>query len=353
MYKRYLQNLVMIFLLMQAGISYAHVFAPALLEVVEFQKNASAAPDKTLKTSTQRYRIKWKTPLKQPPNSRLIPVLPAHCKPLEKTRIQIQGTARLMQWHVDCGEKGLLNQTLGADGIASSGATVIVRVQLLDGRHYQAVLEASDSRFTVPEKAQVFAVITEYGLLGVEHLWFGFDHLLFVLSLVLLMGFNRTLLFAITGFTLGHSVTLSLAALQIIYFPQDLAEILIALSLVAVAAEMSHRDKTPGLISRFPIALTLLLGMVHGLGFAGALQAIGLPQEAIVQALLAFNIGIELAQLMVILGLWLGYLLLNKYFKKWLSYASSKEHSLNGRLSLVVPIGVLAAFWFWQRVAGL
>ena len=342
---RFLSKLVLLILPMllagQSAQVCAHAFAPALLEIIQ---NSSGNP--------RQFHISWKTPLKQAPRNELQLRFPAHCRAVSTPQVEVANTAQIMRWDIDCGDVGIINQTVGAEHIGSSGASVIVRIQLNDGRHYQAVLSPDNAGFVVPERLQAFAVFQSYTWLGMEHLWLGPDHLLFVVSLIVLIGFHRKLIWAITGFTLGHSVTLSLAALNLIEIPQALAETLIAFSLVLVAAEICRQTSIEhqGILSRFPIALTFTLGLVHGLGFAGALREIGLPQEAIPHALLAFNVGIEIAQLLGIFAIWLLLFCIRKILHR---DSASFWETLQWKLPISVPIGTLAAFWFWQRLFGI
>lgn len=318
--------------------AYAHAFAPALLNVVQIADKPS-----------QQFSVSWKTPLKQPPGSRLQAVLPPHCRPIGKAQRRLENSADVLVWQVDCGEQGLINQEIGASHIASSGTNVLVRVQLKDGRYYQQALAPNRDRFHIPEHRDVMTVLGSYAWLGISHMWLGADHLLFVLSLVVLMGYRRKLVWAISGFTLGHSITLSLAALDIVRVPPALAEILIAFSLILLAAAICKQaaGEHRGLPGQFPTSLTTVLGLVHGLGFAGALHDIGLPQDAIPHALLAFNVGIEIAQLLGIAALWAVLLVLQRLARQANHHA---WENLQWRLPLAIPIGTVAAFWFWQRL---
>ena len=140
-----------------------------------------------------------------------------------------------------------------------------------------------------------------YTLLGVEHILTGFDHLCFVLALVLIVGFNRRLFWTVTAFTLAHSITLALATLGVIHVPGPPVEATIALSIVFVASEIVQQQRgREGLASKQPWLVAFAFGLLHGLGFAGALAEIGLPANAIPLALLFFNIGVEIGQLLFI-----------------------------------------------------
>ncbi|MEP6748518.1 MAG: HupE/UreJ family protein [Bacteroidota bacterium] len=177
-----------------------------------------------------------------------------------------------------------------------------------------------------------------YLVLGYKHILpLGFDHILFVLSLFLLSPKLKPVLWQATAFTVAHSVTLGLAMYHIIKVPSAIIEPLIALSIMYVALEniFSPRLKT----SR--IGVVFIFGLVHGLGFAGALGSLGLPQNAYLLSLVMFNVGVELGQLTIIL---LAYFLLAKWFGNKPYY----------RKAIVIPLSALiaaiAAFWTIQRI---
>jgi hydrogenase/urease accessory protein HupE len=144
------------------------------------------------------------------------------------------------------------------------------------------------------------AVLSSYVRLGVLHISTGPDHLLFVLGLVLLVVGRRRLLWTITAFTVGHSVTLSLASLGLVHIPPAPIEVAIALTLLWVAIELARDRAQPTWSRRFPWALAFVFGLLHGLGFAGALAQVGLPDSEIPLALFGFNVGIEIGQLIFV-----------------------------------------------------
>jgi hypothetical protein len=163
------------------------------------------------------------------------------------------------------------------------------------------VLTASRPAFRVPARESAAAVAGAYLRLGVEHLVSGLDHVLFVLGLVALLRGGRRLVLAITAFTLGHSATLAAASLGLVRVPSAPVEAAIAGSLVAVALALARPDAGAGSgLARRPAALPFTFGLLHGLGFAGALASAGLPGHALPLALLSFNLGIEAGQLALV-----------------------------------------------------
>ena len=183
----------------------------------------------------------------------------------------------------------------------------------------------------------------EYLKLGVEHILLGIDHLLFVLALLLITHGGWTLVKTVTAFTVAHSITLALAALGFVHVPQAPVEAVIALSIVFVAAEiLRSRQGHKGITARAPWIVACAFGLLHGFGFAGALSEIGLPEGHIPQALLFFNLGVELGQLLFIAAV-MSFIVLVKRARIRIFRGSE----------LVPPyaIGSVAMFWVIQRVA--
>ena len=271
--------------LMALGLSapaQAHPLAPSLLEIVE------RAPG--------RAEVKWKTPAVVVPGSELRPVLPAHCRPVQDAGAEVIETAVVRRWEMAC-EAPLEGSSIEVSGIASSRADVILRVALADGRLFSTVLTEGRATFVVPARQGAVAVGWRYAVLGFDHIVTGYDHLLFVLGLLLVRNTGQ-LVATVTAFTAGHSVTLSLAALGLVAVPSRPVEALIALSILFLAVELARgSDAGPTLMRRYPWALTSAFGLLHGLGFAGALTEIGLPAGEIPLALFSFNLGIEAGQL--------------------------------------------------------
>jgi HupE/UreJ protein len=192
--------------------------------------------------------------------------------------------------------------------------------------------------------AAVGTVLWNYGRLGVEHILFGFDHLLFVLGLLLLVDSWPVLLKTITAFTLAHSLALALAVLGVVRVSPAPAEVLIALSIVLVALELTRApDTAPTLTTRYPWAVAFGFGVVHGLGFAGALAEVGLPPDQIPLALLSFNLGVELGQAMFVGTLAVPLVL----FRRHVAAASLL------RRAPAYAIGAVAVAWTLERLERL
>jgi len=316
----------MVAILSCASTASAHPLAPSLIRIEEY------APGQA--------DVTWKTPKLRVPGSKLRPVLPEHCKSLSQPELHEQGTARIYTWRVDCGERGLSNASIGADGIAGSRTDVIVHIELADGRIYRSILTDDKPRWTVPEAQSNWDVFTNYARLGFEHILSGFDHLSFVFGLMLLVSLRR-LFWVVTAFTVGHSITLALSALDVVRVQQRPVEILIALSIGIVAWEVirsANAERTG--FTELPVVMAATFGLLHGLGFAGALRELGLPQGAIPFSLFSFNVGIEAGQLAFLAAALIPVALVS----------SSDSLSRPFRIVSAYVIGSLAFYWVFVRL---
>ena len=240
---------------------------------------------------------------------------------------------------------GGLKGTMSVEGVGKRYSAALVKVVWLDGqsRVYTftgaqpsvQLYGAADDRRGRGEIARA------YTILGIEHILSGIDHLLFVAGLLFLVGFGRRLIGTISAFTLAHSLTLACAAFGWITLHPAPVEASIALSIVLVASEALRQRDT--LARRVPALVSFLFGLVHGLGFAGALKDIGLPQSHLPLALLSFNVGVEVGQLLMVLVAYVVVVRL-PISRRWLGGA---------RRPALYGIGVLAAYWSWLRIAAI
>jgi hypothetical protein len=308
--------------------AHAHRFAPSLLKVTEMAENT--------------FNVVWKTPAQATSNVPLRPTWPESCKITKAAPAQLEGTGKVSSWQMSCpglGANGLVGKTLGIAGLGANQASAMVMIELRDGRHYQEVLNAEQPEFVVPEEPGAGEVMRDYAVLGVEHIWGGIDHLLFVFGLLLLVGGGKRLLWTITAFTVGHSITLSLVTLGFFDYPVALVEFTIALSIFVLAVELTRTERHD-MLWRNPWWLAGGFGLLHGMGFAGALAETGLPQDNVPLALLFFNIGIEVGQIAFIFLVWGIWLLIRRPLLPW-----------QERL-LPVPVyilGALSAMWCIER----
>src|SRR4051812_10827482 len=193
---------------------------------------------------------------------------------------------------------GLAGQTIAIEGLSRTSTDVLVRTESLGGATQTERLSPMKTTFVVEAAPGAWEVATTYLRLGIEHILFGFDHLLFVLALVILVRDRRRVALTVTAFTVAHSITLAAATLGLVAVPGPPLEAAIALSIVLVAIEIVNaRCGTPALTARRPWLVAFGFGLLHGFGFAGALAEVGLPHHAIPLALLFFNLGVEIGQL--------------------------------------------------------
>jgi hypothetical protein len=244
---------------------------------------------------------------------------------------------------VRCGDAGMQG-TLGMEGVGQRYSAALVKIHWLDGQLRVYTLTAAQPTVrlygSADDRRGWGEIASAYTVLGVEHILSGVDHLLFVIGLLFLVGFERRLVWTITAFTAAHSLTLASAALGWLTLRSAPVEACIALSIVLVAAEALHGRET--LARRWPALVAFGFGLVHGLGFAGALKEIGLPAEHLPLALLTFNVGVELGQLLTVGAAWL----LWRLAVHWPATARLRTAALYG-------IGSVAAWWSWLRIVAI
>jgi len=244
---------------------------------------------------------------------------------------------------VSC-DGGLIEQSISISGLAATNTDVLVRLEFINGTSQSVLLTPSKNSFQVPVTATNLQIAGTYTWLGITHILLGFDHLLFVFALLLIVRNNRLLLWTITAFTLAHSLTLAGATLGMVYVPQQPVEAIIALSILFLAMEIVHGQRgRPGAATKWPWMVAFIFGLLHGFGFAGALAEVGLPQQAIPVALVFFNVGVELGQLLFIaVVLALGWILHRLQQQKLLEKAETVA---------MYSIGSLASFWLFERIS--
>ena len=295
--------------------------------------------------SETRYDVTFKVPAI---GATALPVgvsFPAGCTGADAPFVPRGNTAFLARYRLDCAAP-LAGATIGLTGLAETDADVLVRIVSPTG--------AVQTERALPERPSVVVAAAPtplqlaqtYFALGAQHILLGLDHLLVVLALILLIERRSVLLWTITAFTLAHSVTLALSALGLADMPQPLVEALVALSIVFLAAEGVRTWRTGGTARPriSPPAVAFMFGLLHGFGFGGALLRIGLPAGEVPLALVAFNLGVEAGQLLVVALALLTAASLVALLAIRLAPA---------RLPLTYAIGLVAAIWFAQRVAAI
>lgn len=308
----------------------AHEVRPALVQIVE--------------TGAGDYDVTWKRPVVGDMALRLVPHLSGGA--LEKPPTGEQAAPGYVSrvWRVRGGAP-LDGQTLNVEGLSQSVTDVLVRITTRDGRAFDYVVRPSQPTLRLNLSPAQGIAVPGYLKLGVAHILTGFDHLLFVFGLMLLIGPNWRLVKAVTAFTAAHSITLGLAALGYLRFPSAAIEALVALSILFVAMELlpGRRDDNT-LAHRRPWTIAFLFGLLHGMAFAGVLSEIGLPPGAAPQALLLFNVGVELGQLLFIGAALAGMkglsLVRHRLNLAWPGWAAATP---------AYVIGGLSAYWLIER----
>lgn len=310
--------------------AFADEFKPAYLQLGEREGAA--------------YDVLWKVPaLDEQTVLKLQPVFPPGTVALTPRRGTYADGATVMRWRIAV-PGGLSGKPIGFSGLSAVPIDVLVRLARRDGSEQLERLNAAQPVFVAAASPGAWDVVKSYTLLGIEHIWQGIDHLLFVLGLVLLVDSRRKLLLTITAFTIAHSITLALATLGVLRVPGPPVEAIIALSIVFVAAEILHRQQgRTSLATHKPWLVAFSFGLLHGLGFAGALAEVGLPQNSIPLALLFFNIGVEIGQLLFVAALLAGGALLLRL--------AGRRDPRPGIVVAAYAIGGVASYWVFERIA--
>ena len=268
-------------------------------------------------------------------------------RPTDPPALSFDGRAWNAAWLVTC-EGGLEGATILIDGLDRTSTDTLVRYEAFPGSVAVQRLTPGQPAFTIAPDAGALAIFTSYVALGVTHILEGLDHLLFVFALLLLTRGSRSLIWAVTAFTLAHSITLAGSTFGWLALPSAPVEVVIALSIVFLAYELAlPPDRRDPLTDRFPAIVAFGFGLIHGMGFAGALREIGLPQGDVPLALLAFNVGVEIGQLAfiaIVVLLWL-------VVRGIVPAIAGQTRALT--LASSYCIGTISTFWVIQRFAGL
>jgi len=295
------------------------------------------------------FQLQWKVPVAVPLFAQPTVVMPEPCDPLGEPIISQQAGAYFHQQGFSC-PGGLSGHRMTLRFPSSNPSlSSLVQVNLLNGEHHTQVLSPGADSWEIPESENFWNVAGQYTLLGIKHILLGVDHLLFVACLVFIAGNMRRILITITGFTLAHSITLVLSTLQIVRLPSAPVEAAIALSIAFLAHEIVVGKREQSWTWRYPVTVSASFGLLHGCGFAAALLEVGLPQTELPAALLFFNIGVEIGQIVFVLTLAATALFLARIFE------TAPGHLLEHRrvnLAGSYLIGCLASFWLLERIGG-
>lgn len=285
------------------------------------------------------WTLDWKQPLASPNEDELIvPQLPANCTMLGRPVARAAPMALIAHAEATCAGE-VSGGTIGLPQLVGNSDALALVAPL--GRPVQALrLTASEPQATIAAKPERWSVASDYFAIGTEHILMGWDHLLFVIALVLLVQGGWAVVKAATAFTVAHSLTLAAVTLGYSGLPQRPVEALIAASIVFLAVELAHGEGD-GWTRRWPWIVAFGFGLLHGFGFAGALREIGLPEGEVPVALLTFNLGVEAGQLLVIAAV----LALRAAVGRLAPKAEAPALK-----TATYAIGIIAAYWLVDRV---
>jgi hypothetical protein len=314
---------------MAAGAALADEISPALLDIEEREGGW--------------VDVTWKIPVKQDRGLGLTPLLPEFLEavgPPTARRTSGNGYVEFSSYRT--GGQSLTGAVIAIEGLGSIQTDVLVRIGLADGSRHSTILRPGKEIFTIPAMVTKAEVAMSYWQMGTIHILEGFDHLLFLLVLMLIINGLWPIVKTVTAFTVAHSLTLVLATLGIVNIPPAPTEAVISLSIMLLAVEAVRKFNGEfTLAERYPWLVAFTFGLAHGLGFAGALSEIGIPQNEVPLSLLMFNVGVETGQVIFVVGVSL-----------LLAGLRRLHNQTSDTLVRAMPyaIGGLAAFWTLQRV---
>ncbi|MBW2144073.1 MAG: HupE/UreJ family protein [Deltaproteobacteria bacterium] len=305
----------------------AHRLQPAYLEINE--------------QTAGKFSILWKRPFAGNRPMNIYPRLPAVCSNITEPVTRPSQSAAIERWLVGCGESGMANETITIDGLSVTQTDVLVRIYYIEGDEETHLLRPASASIVVGGVPSRTEMIIAYLQLGIQHILMGVDHLLFVLGLLLIVQSRWMLLKTITAFTLAHSITLGIATLGYASVPLPPLNAVIALSILFLGPEIvrSWQGGT-SLTIRHPWVVAFAFGLLHGFGFATGLTNLGLRATEIPLALLLFNLGVEIGQVifvMLVILLERSFRILEIHWPKWV------------RLAPGYMVGSLGGYWAIQR----
>jgi len=330
--KRALSSIIALLLLCVGFLSqaFAHESQPGLLQLTQ--------------QDTHRYEVIWRAPIYYGKPHPASLQLPANWKTIGHPTTRQLSDSALHKRVVEIDTPSIQGSVIRLPGLEATITDVLVRVEFVDGTHFSTILKPDQPWVSIEGQRSAWQVAWDYTLLGIEHILSGIDHLLFVLALLLIVSGVKRLVFTVTSFTLAHSITLAAATLGWVWVPGPPVEAVIALSILFLASELMKVNRgESSLTATYPWLVAFTFGLLHGFGFAGALSEVGLPQNEIPLALLMFNVGVEMGQLMFIVAMLALIRVLHHINVNWPKWVYQLP---------AYGIGSAAAFWFVQRVSG-
>ena len=308
---------------------WAHEIRPAYLEITE--------------NAEHHFDVLWKQPSVGTQLLRLVPQVSNGLLDANPTEESAANSFLVRRWsNVNVTRDSFDGASIRIDGLEYTITDALVSLSFANGQDIQEILRPRQPGLVVHLTGTGKVPVPAYLLLGIEHILTGFDHLSFVLGLLLLVRSGLTLIKTITAFTVAHSITLAAAALKLVHFNPSVIEALVAFSIVFVALELMRAYRGQhGLTARYPWLIAFTFGLLHGFAFAGSLAQIGLPEHSIPLSLLLFNLGVEVGQLLFVGAVLLVIELLERLPRRlphWTTWIPP------------YAIGGLASFWVIQRL---
>ena len=304
----------------------AHDSRPLFINITEYGEGALT--------------LRWKTPPSvNPDNVPRITLTGCHATRQRPAQLRLAGS------EIYSCENGLSGKSVVIDyPLFNPSISSLLRIEFRSGETRSVILDPGETEWRIPAPETFTGVIMDYFALGVEHIFGGIDHLLFLAGLLYIARTLRRILITVTGFTLAHSITLFLVALDVLRVSIPAVETVIALSIVMLATEIARNDRTT-LTWRRPVLVACGFGLVHGAGFAAALTETGLPQTEKISALLFFNLGVEAGQLLIITAVFTGLWLVARLPHPLLPAYDNRPL----RLAFSYALGIVSTFWFIER----
>ena len=310
-------------------VAHAHEARPAYLEIKE--------------TTPGHYTVLWRTPILAGTRLPVVLHFPENVRDLKKPVVEHLSDSLLERRWIDAGPQGLAGKRIDFPGLQLTITDVVVRVKLLDGRSWTAIARPAQPWIKIEATRGMWASALDFIREGIWHILSGADHLLFVFGLLMIVRTPSMLVKTVTAFTVAHSITLAAATLGYVRPPAPPIEAGIALSILFLGIEIirASRGGTSFTI-RHPWVAAFAFGLLHGFGFASAMSTAGLPPADVPLALLSFNVGVEIGQLVFVALVLLLVRGLNLLRVRWPRRAE---------LLPAYVVGSLAAFWLVQRLA--
>jgi hypothetical protein len=322
------QSLWLVFLALGATAAFGHEIRPAAVEILEADDGGVS--------------ITWRKPVAGETALAIQPELSSGWLVPDHAERQLGPEALTLRWRIAAPHEPLAGQTLRIVGLEHTITDVFLHVRFQDGRETSGLIKAAHPALVIDAARAGDRGIAEYFTLGVEHIASGYDHLLYLFALLLLVGSLPRLIATVSAFTVAHSITLACAALGLVRLSPAPVEATIALSIAYVAAELvRQRQGKPGAATARPWLVALGFGLLHGFGFASALREIGLPDGRVASALFAFNLGIEAGQLVFVTVVFALLAALRRLAPRFDGQA---------RLALPQVIGGIACWWLIERI---